>query len=84
MAVNSAYDVLAMSATLHDPAVSQLLVPLGSSTEGYEVMHSVPLSLTVGGEVSLCNYATQHGHVQSSSASLRYDQNTAKLELTQL
>ena len=32
-----------MSATLHDPAVSQLLVPLGSSTEGYEVMHSASL-----------------------------------------
>ena len=53
MAINSAYDyILAMSATLHDPAVSQLPVPLGSSTEGYEVMHSAPLSLTVGDEVS--------------------------------
>ena len=54
VAFDSAYDdILAMSATLHDPAVSQLPLPLGSNTEGHEVMHSSPLSLDVRGEVSL-------------------------------
>ena len=50
MAVDSAYDdILAMSATLRDPApaVSQLLVSLCNNTEGYEVIHSAPLSLDV-------------------------------------
>ena len=45
MEVKSAYDdILAMSATLRDPApaVSQLLVSLCNITEGYEVMHSAP------------------------------------------
>ena len=83
LCVNSAYDdILAMSATLCDPAVSQLPVPLGSNTEGYEVMNSTPLSLTVRDEVSLFNCATQQGHAQSISASFRYDQNAAKLEMT--
>ena len=67
--VDSAYDdILAMSATLHGPAVSQLPVPLGTSTEGYEVMHSAPLSLDVRDEVSLHVLNTQHSHMQSSSA----------------
>ena len=69
VAVDSAYDdILAMSATLHDPAVSQLLVPVGSNTEGYEVMHSAPLSLTVRDEVRLHVLNAQHSHMQSSSA----------------
>ena len=73
VAVNSAYDdILAMSAIRHDPAVSQLPVPLGSSTEGYEMIHSAPLSLTVRDEVSLYNYATKHGHTQFFSTQL-YD-----------
>ena len=45
MAVDSAYDdILAMSATLRDPApaVSQLPVSLCNITEGYEVIHSAP------------------------------------------
>ena len=62
MAVDSAYDdILAMSATLHDNAANQLPVPLGSSTEGYEVMHCAPLSMGKRDEVSLYNYATHHG-----------------------
>ena len=71
VAVDSAYDdILAMSrsAILHDPTVSQLPVPLGSNTEGYEVMHSAPLSLAVRDEVSLHVLNTQHSHMQSSSA----------------
>ena len=50
MAVDSAYDdILAMSATLHDPApaVSQLPESLCNITEGYEVIHNAPLSLDV-------------------------------------
>ena len=36
VAVDAAYDyILAMSATLHDPAVSQLSVSLYNNTEGY-------------------------------------------------
>ena len=45
MALDSAYDdILAMSATLRDPApaVSQLPVSLHHITEGYEVIHSAP------------------------------------------
>ena len=51
MAVDAAYDdILAMSATLRDPAVSHLPTPVlgpGSNTEGYEMMHSAPLSQDV-------------------------------------
>ena len=50
MAVKSAYDdILAMSATLRDPApaVSQFLVSLCNITEGYEVMHSAPSIMDV-------------------------------------
>ena len=52
MAVDSAYDdILAMSATLRNPApaVSQLPVSFCklNITEGYEVIHSAPLSLDV-------------------------------------
>ena len=50
MAVDSAYDdVLAMSATLRDPApaVSQFPVSLCNNTEGCKVIHSAPLSLDV-------------------------------------
>ena len=46
MAVESAYDdILAMSATLSDPApaVSQLLVSLCNITEGCKVIHSAPI-----------------------------------------
>ena len=46
------------------------------------MMHSAPLSLTVRDEMSLFNCATQQGHAQSISASFRYDQNAAKLEMT--
>ena len=46
VAFDSAYDdILAMSATLHDPAVSQLPVSLRSSTEGHEVIHRGDVSL---------------------------------------
>ena len=48
MAVDSAYDdILAMSATLRDPApaVSQFPVSLCNITEGYKVIHNAPLSL---------------------------------------
>ena len=70
MAVDTAYnDILAVSATLE--AVSQLPVPLGNNTEGYEVMHSAHLSLDVRDEVSQLNYATHHGHAQSSSISFK-------------
>ena len=74
MAVKSAYDdILAMSATLQ--GVSHLPSPLGNNTEGYEVMHSAPLSLDVRREMSLFNYATQHGHVQFFSTSFKMYQN---------
>ena len=63
MAVDSAYDdIQAMSATLQ--GVSHLPSLLGSNTEGYEMMRTAPLSLTVRDEVSLYNYATQYGHAQ--------------------
>ena len=45
VAVDSAYDdMLAMSATLRDPApaVSQLLVSFCHITEGYKVIHRAP------------------------------------------
>ena len=83
MAVDSAYDdILALCTTIQDHAVSHLPVPLGDNTEGYEVLRTAPLSLDVRDGVSLVNYATQHGHAQSSSASFRCDYITAKLEMT--
>ena len=61
VAVDSAYDdILAMSATLRDPApaVSQLPVSLHHITEGYEVIHSAP-SITGCKSSSETLYATQ-------------------------
>ena len=62
------YIAMSRSAILHDPTVSQFPVPLGSSTEGYEVMHNAPLSLTMRDEVSLHVLNTQHSHMQSYRA----------------